>query len=122
MLSVGVAIHPQDKRSTAVDVAEDCRRYRSDTAGAGEGMKFTLKELLLSAIALAVGAGMLAYLFSPYHTHDSILDAPMWFGGSALIGAGALGPYGRPLLGAIFGILVLPLVLGVILGIMRALR
>jgi hypothetical protein len=76
--------------------------------------RFSIKDLLIATTCIAMGIGLLAF---PYYHHEYIsANLPSstyvlcWFGGGALIGAGILNPFGRPLWGAAIGFVVLVLV------------
>lgn len=63
--------------------------------------KFSLKRLFASITMIAVGCGLLAWLFLP-HSYSRGFEGAIWFLSGALIGAGLLSLW-HPVYGTILG-------------------
>jgi hypothetical protein len=70
--------------------------------------KFSIKDLLIATIFVAVGLGMVTSIFkSSVYFHGTEYGAPfLWFGGCALIGLGLGWPFKQPLVGIFLGFLI----------------
>jgi hypothetical protein len=67
--------------------------------------KFSLMRLLSSVTAICIGIGCIDWLFRTDPT-NAWLCVPLYFGGGAMIGAGILTPFKRPILGAVLVVAV----------------
>jgi hypothetical protein len=72
--------------------------------------RFTVKDLLIATTLIAVGAGMLAFVFQNGEEikrgYGAGVFAVLWFGGGAFVGAGIFTPFKRPWMGAIIGVMI----------------
>jgi hypothetical protein len=71
--------------------------------------QFSLKRLLASMTAIAIGISSIVYLVRG-NVADSadnlVLAFALWFGGGMLIGGGLFAPFKRAVVGAILGLAV----------------
>jgi hypothetical protein len=66
--------------------------------------KFSIKRLLVSTTLIAAGLAMIV-LTPETHPYNGNFETGWWSAGTAMIGAGTLIPFRRPILGAIIGLL-----------------
>jgi hypothetical protein len=71
--------------------------------------RFTIRDLLVATTLIAVGAGMIAFLFRGRDASNELGDWStlfFWYGGGAFIGAGIFTPFKRPWTGVITGLVI----------------
>jgi hypothetical protein len=66
-------------------------------------LRFSLKWLFFGMTAIAIGIAMIVWA---YDAENILFLIACWFGGGATIGAGLLGLFRRPMLGAFVGFMV----------------
>jgi hypothetical protein len=71
--------------------------------------RFTIRDLLVATALIAVGAGMIVFLFRGREASHQLGDWPtlfFWCGSGAFVGAGIFTPFKRPWTGAITGFVI----------------
>lgn len=67
-------------------------------------VRFSIRDLLVATALIAVGMAGLAYIFGGPETGP--FPIWLWFFSGACIGAGALTPFKRPIVGAVCGLVI----------------
>jgi|tagenome__1003787_1003787.scaffolds.fasta_scaffold20490834_1 hypothetical protein len=70
--------------------------------------RFSIKDLLIATTLISVGLGLLYFVYQHRYTpDDEAWELGAYLGGGALIGAGAMTPFKRPLRGAIIAVVLM---------------
>ena len=70
--------------------------------------QFSIKSLLIATTLVSLGMGLLYFAYQHRYTpDDEAWELGAFFGGGALIGAGAMTPFKRPLRGAIIAVVLM---------------